>query len=323
MDRNFAAAAPLALLALAATLAAGCLAATVPRARPAVEVDGLVEIDAPARAALGAAEAEWLEAVHDEIHGDWSMDVIPGLITNDLRYYDLRLEATVEITLEPSGKITEVRLARASGIEYLDRRAEALFANLGALPPPPEVLLSDDEVVRLRWRLARDQRGCAPGGAAVVRIVDPLDVAVGRLLRTGRHVRAAARLIEAVDEGTVPEPLARALTSDVLDATADREPDLDVRFTAVFALAENGDRRAVPKLRQLLKFANPESARAAARLATLGAREAIADLEAAVARNHPALNAAAIDALRALGRPDAADVLVPALRSREPRARLA
>ncbi|MBI5482196.1 MAG: TonB family protein [Deltaproteobacteria bacterium] len=294
-----------------------------PRATVEVEIDGLVEVDRAARAALGAVEADWIDGVHEQIHAPWSLDVVPGLLGGDPRLHAPEIQVRLEITVEPDGRIDDVTLLERSQVTYLDERARATFANLGSLPPPPLALHSDDGLTRLHWRLARDSRGCGAGEARVRRVLDPLDAALTRLVRSGRVGEAATRLADEIEGGADPDTQVRRLAREILYSAAETHTDMGARAAAVLALGRSGDRRAVPLLARLLRFANRDSACAAGLLADLDARETIPTLEAALRRNHPATNAQVALALKSLGRPEAASLLAPALRDRHPEARLA
>jgi hypothetical protein len=277
-----------------------------------------LEVDPP-RSPRGGDEAGWIAAVHDVIHGARAIDLVRG----DLREAGAPRRVGLEIRVEPDGRIEDVVIAEPSAVESADDRARAIFTRVGALPAPPAPLHSDDGVTRLRWRLAPEQRGCGEEDARVVRVLDPTDETLARLLRAGRHAEAATRLLGEIDRGALPETQARRLAREVLAVAAESDADASARTAALLALARAGDRRAVPGLLLLLRVAAPEAACAAALLAALRAREAIPDLEAALRRNDPATNVPLALALRALGNPEAATVLLPALRDPRPDARLA
>ena len=314
-----------ALLALVCHVALGCSGAAagtgVPRG--VVAIGQPLEIDRSPRAGLGEIEAEWIAAVHETIHGSRAIDQVRGGLRVASPADGSPLQVLVEILVEPDGRIEDVRLRQATADDVVDQRARSIFARLIALPAPPPALQSDDGLTRLHWRLAREQRGCGEADARVVRLLDPRDEALARLIRHGRHAEAAARLLAEIDRGAVPETQARRLARQILLVAAAGDADPGARLSALLAVARAGDRRAIPALRRLLRAGTNDAACAAGLLADLGATEAIGDLEAALRRNDPATNAPLVMALRALGKPEAATILLPALRDPRPAARLA
>lgn len=291
-------------------------------ARP-IAVGLPLEIAPAPRADEGGLEAEWIGAVHDLIHGARAIDLVRGDLRASATPGGAPREVRLEIRVEPDGRIDDVVLHAGSGVDAADERARSVFTRLAALPAPDPALHSDDGLTRLRWRLAPDQQGCGEADARVVRVLDPTDETLARLLRAGRHAEAAARLLGEIDLGALPETQARRLAREVLAVAAEADADPGLRSAALFALARAGDRRAVPALRRLVRAAAPETGCAAGLLAELRARAAIPDLEAALRRNDPTSNVALAVALKSLGNPEAATALLPALRDPRPAARLA
>jgi TonB family protein len=68
----------------------------------------------------------------------------------------------LELQVDRGGTITDVKVARSSGVEYPDRVAVDAMVRIGRMDPPPEPDLFTAEVVRLPFALTL-QRSLAAG----------------------------------------------------------------------------------------------------------------------------------------------------------------
>ena len=84
-------------------------------------------------------------------------------------------------------------------------------------PTPVAAVRSDDDKLHAHWLFARDQRRCA--GVAVVRVFDPVDVALPKLLRSGRRPEALKRVAAARGTGARADTSFTLLANDWLSPT--------------------------------------------------------------------------------------------------------
>ncbi len=110
------------------------------------------------------------------------------------------LVAIAELSIARTGRL-DVRIATGSGNGDFDTAVFDVASDAGPLPAPPSELISDDEVVHLRWMFARDARQAGPATAQVVDVRLPLLAVVERLLETKALERAIARVTAAVGAG--------------------------------------------------------------------------------------------------------------------------
>ena len=104
-------------------------------------------------------------------------------------------------------------------------------------PTPPPAVRSDDERLHAHWVFARDQRRCA-GARRATRTYDPVEVALPKLLRSGRRDEALKRVAMTRGAGLPADAVFTLLAADWLKA-AIHEPWATVRMAQL--LAERGD----------------------------------------------------------------------------------
>ena len=213
----------------------------------------------------------------------------------------MTLSATFDLAIGPDGKIVAQRQVASSGNGDFDTAVADVLADASPLPPPPGDLVSDDELVHLRWLFARDRRQAGPATARVRSIELPLATAVDSLLERGELARAARRVAGAPDTPERTAATARVLIAalrealDGPDGTARRTAietcgrahiaelagdvrarlaattDPELRLAAIAAAGALGDRAAAPALEALRADAGGELAAALAEvLATFG-----------------------------------------------------
>lgn len=329
--------------------------APVPPAKPDLTASGprLPEPKSIDPAVRGAA---YLTAVAAQIQPAW------GQFLEDCRLRlpashplnQVGLVAIAEIAIARDGRL-DVRIATGSGNGDFDTAVFDVASDAGPVPVPPTELISDDEVVHLRWTFARDARQAGPATAQVVDVKLPLLAVVERLIEHTALDRAIARVAAVPDdrdwlaatervmvavlrEGlsssngaarrAAVEAVARAnvgaLVAEV-HAMAGPIQDLDLRLTAIAASAQLRDPAVAATLATDLRE-------------DLGSRPrlALAKLDALVALGRGGMAASAIRAevsagpseigLLALARvpdPDVAPKLGGWMRSSDPRTRAA
>ena len=105
-------------------------------------------------------------------------------------------------------------------------------------PSPVPAVRSDDDKLHAHWLFARDQRRCA--GVAVVRIFDPVDVALPKLLRSGRRPEALKRVAVARGTGANADASFTLLANDWIKSSL-HEPWATVRMARTLAVRGNAD----------------------------------------------------------------------------------
>ncbi|HEY0479737.1 MAG TPA: HEAT repeat domain-containing protein [Kofleriaceae bacterium] len=144
------------------------------------------------------------------------------------------LAATFELAIGRDGKIVVRQQVASSGNGDFDTAVADVLADASPLPAPPLDLVSDDELVHLRWQFARDRRQAGPATARVLHVELPLVEVVDGLLGRGEIARAARR-VAAVPEAS-PERVAgavRVMIAALREALG--SPDGAARRTAVEA----------------------------------------------------------------------------------------
>lgn len=280
---------------------------------------------APPAALLGGG---WLDQVHAKLHEKWADGFIEQArvylpVTHPLN--NPALAVTVEFAVGPEGDVRSVAVAQPSGNEDFDRSARDVVQALGAVPPPPVELLSDDGLVHVRWLFARDVRQDAVAGASIVKRTYPPEQAVTALLAAGRIEEAATRAAAAVAGGDEKLlPLARDVAGNALVAVlaADKEP---ARIAAARGLGASGWHGAEASLRKLAVEANDLVLRSAAlrALGDLGDAAAEPVLRNVVDKGDGDRGAAAAYALARLGKSaDAWAMLAPRVASTDEQTRV-
>ena len=219
----------------------------IPLRRAAAEpiaADKLPETAMPAASAAGTPgpERDYLRALHTHIHRRWTDNFLrlageklPPV--NPLNQPGLTAEA--DIVVAGDGQLISARIARGSGFPGFDDAVLEVLRDAVPFPKPPAGLRSDDDRFHAHWMFARDQRRCA--GVAVVRTFDPIEVALPKLLRSGRRDEALKRVAMTRGAGLPAEPMFSLLAADWVKA-AIHEPWATVRMARL--LAESGDDEA-------------------------------------------------------------------------------
>ncbi len=60
------------------------------------------------------------------------------------------VETRVDVIIDPTGKVIDVRLGRSSGLDYINAASLETFRRVGQLPAPPERMLIDGRA-KLDW----------------------------------------------------------------------------------------------------------------------------------------------------------------------------
>jgi TonB family protein len=262
--------------------------------------------DPPAgdRSAPGAA---YLDAVHARFRPAWSafLEDCRQRLPRDHVLNDPALEATLAISLDASGHVVEVAVAKRSGVAAFDEAAVEVVEEAKLLPAPPRQLVSDDDRVHLEWLFARDRRQAGPATAAVRRVEWPLERAVPTLVKAGRIGEAGQRVAAAADRTPGDELVARFREVCVgALARALAATDSAAQIAAIEGAAAARLAALAPALRELAKTSvEPQVRRAALRaLGQIGDRDAIPLLrQTALGAKTPEEQGAAASSLIALG----------------------
>ena len=218
----------------------------------------------------------------------------------------MALATTAELAIDARGRVVGVKLG-GSGDADFDRAVRDAIADAAPFAPPPPDLVSDDDLVHLRWLFARDRRQAGPATAEVVDVELPLAGVVARRIAAHDLARAARRIARAPagpERTAAIHALAIATLREALDSA-----DEAVRREAVEAVGSAGVRELAPELRALISDTAPAALRKAATgvVASLRDRDAIPALVHELAQDLAAdedLAAADLEALEALGEYD-------------------
>ena len=217
-----------------------------------------------------------------------------------------RLVATVELSIDLHGKLVDQQAVSASGNGDFDTAIADVLGDVLPLPAPPRELLSDDDLVHVRWTFARDRRQAGAATAEVVAHALPRPDVVARLLARGDIAGAARRA-----DGELAEPVMMAALRQGLASESDV-----VRLAAVEAIARAKVGAFAPDVRSLLAPTVAAQLRVAAAhaVSALGDRAAVSLLAAVDLRGEPTVALAALAALVELGhREDAMTLIANAL----------
>jgi HEAT repeat protein len=195
--------------------------------------------EAPLAAPGSGPEAAYLKVLHGHIHKRWADNFLrlageklPAI--NPLNQPGLTAEA--DIVVAPDGQLISARITRASGFLGFDDAILEVLRDSVPYPTPPPAARSDDERFHAHWVFARDQRRCA--GVAATRTYDPVEVALPKLLRSGRRDEALKRVSMTRGAGQPADPMFTLLAADWIKS-AIHEPWATVRMARL--LAERGD----------------------------------------------------------------------------------
>jgi TonB family protein len=206
-----------------------------------------------------ASEVEYLRRIHAQIHRRWA-DNFLRLVGEKLPLANPLNEtgrtASVDLTIARDGQLIASQVTAASGFPGFDDAIMEVLRDSVPFPLPPEAVRSDDDKLHLRWVFARDQRRCA--GVTIVRVNDPPDISLPKLLHMSRYDESLSRVALARAAGAAVEPMMTTLASE-WTKSAIHEPWATTRMARM--LAEHGDNAAVSWLKQAVK--RPELARAA------------------------------------------------------------
>lgn len=285
------------------------------RAAPPALVPSSARLPAPPPVDPGARGASYLTLVAAQLEPRWTAFLEDCRLRLPARHplNATTLAATFEIAVGADGKIVERRQLETSGNGDFDTAISDVLADASPLPAPPPELVSDDDLVHLRWQFARDRRQAGPATARVVSVELPLAAVVDGLLARGELARAARRITAAADPGERAAAAERVMIAALREALAG--PDSAGRRTAVEACGRARVGELAGAVRTLLAAAtDPEL-----RLAAIAAAGALGDRAAGPAlvaplrddlAHAPRAALARIAALVAIGRgQDAADVV--------------
>lgn len=218
------------------------------------------------------------------------------------------LAATFELGIDAKGRIISRKQVATSGNGDFDTAVTDVLADVSPLPPPPRDLVSDDELVHVRWQFARDRRQAGAGTAKVVTVELPLLAVADSLIDRNELVRAAKRVAAA--PASNPDRIAAAehvMIAALREALA--SPTTASRRAAIEGAGKAKLHELAPIIRASLGKLTDPDVRAAAidAVAALGDREAtpllLADLSDDIAQRRP-IAVARVAALSAIGRGD-------------------
>jgi TonB family protein len=190
----------------------------------------------------------YLKMVHAKLRPAWRAFV------NDARLRlppshalnDTKLFVELDVTVGAKGSLRGIAVATSSGNNDFDQAALEIARDAAPFPLPERDMISDDDLLHLRWLFARDRRLAGVSTARIDRILWPVERSIPKYLATGNLETAAQRL-----EGAINKELAAANPA---------------RKKQLMAL---GRRIAVVGLRQALQGKKVEIQRAAVRAAAI------------------------------------------------------
>ncbi len=201
--------------------------------------------DEPAVQGEGRA-LPYLRALHAKVHRLWADNFLAMAAARLPKDHPVNTSSRVvdlEVVLSPAGKLIDVKVAKASGSTEFDSSAVDVVRAAAPFAVAPDDILSDDGMVHVLWRLARDDRRCS--GLSITHRELPLDKAVKDMVAQGRESAAIARLRKADDTDRLSgvDTFARAWLDSL-----ENDKDLAVDVAAANALA--GDGRGAERLRK-------------------------------------------------------------------------
>lgn len=246
--------------------------------------------------AQSGPEGAYLTEMHRRIHPRWIETFVKTVASTHPAthpFNDLRREVTIRVSIRWDGTVADLKVQRPSGSPAFDGVGLDMLRKSAPYPFATGDVVSDDGYVHVAWTFARDQRACA-ARPRLLRVEDPLDIALPRLLAQHRVPEALRRVGDAAKSGH----------DDAVDGFArlylrrpTGDPILDVAAAA--ALAAGGDRSQIEKLRSALGSAvtAPVAARA---LADAGV-DVCPQLAGELAQGSPGARDAALAAVEGLG----------------------
>jgi len=232
-------------LLFVATLVGSVLAASLGAIPRAWAVDGTE----PTLKTPGPV-GDYLRSVHAKVHARWADGYLKqaqtSLAAGKAAASTEAREVTVALTVRWDGTIAEANLRSFSGSNDFDRAAVDALRKSGPLPLPTSDVLSDDGYAHFEWTLSSGVRACG-AGANLVRVEDPIEVSLPRLVSSNRIDEAVRRVGELGASGgeSAMDRFARLYLGRTV-------PDPVLDTTASVALAETGDRVQVTRLKAAL-----------------------------------------------------------------------
>lgn len=256
-----------------ATLVGSVLAASLGAIPRAWAADGATE---PAITTPGPV-GDYLRRAHTKIHARWAEGYLkqapPPSVSGAAPAAAGPRQATVALTIRWDGTIAEATLRSFSGSNDFDHAAVDALRKSGPFPLPNSDVLSDDGYAHFEWTLASDARACG-AGATLVRVEDPIEVSLPRLVSSNRIDEALRRVGEVGARGGQGAQGAMDWFARLYLGRTVPDPVLDA--TASVALAETGDRVQVARLKGAL------GSRATVKLAAKGLQKLGVDICEAV-----------------------------------------
>lgn len=126
--------------------------------------------------ALNAAAspfADYLTAVHLQIHREFADRFLPGLPGGTSPYSDPMLMTKLEIILNKDGSVHRVGIVSSSGLLPFDYGAFSSVMKGQPYPPPPTTILSADGRVYFHWGFYRNERQCGTFNAEAFILSNP------------------------------------------------------------------------------------------------------------------------------------------------------
>lgn len=215
------------------------------------------------------------------------------------------LAATAELAIDHQGNVSLVGLDRSAAPDF-DRAVEGVVRAVAKVAPPDGALVSDDDLVHVKWLFARDHRQAGAATAHVIDVEQPLAEVTERLLARGELERAAARIARAAPSDSARAGATERVMIQVLRevVTAARAPN--ARRAAVEAIGKANVTELAPELHPLLAptIATELRVAALASVADLDDRSAVERIVAGLTADltgDPQLAIAEVEALSSLG----------------------
>lgn len=273
--------------------------------------------------------------VHGAFHGRWAQSFLENCRTYlppTHRLNDMSLQTTLEFVVDDAGSVVSTSIITSSDNEEFDQAAIEVVTESHPLSAPPLDLRSDDGLVHVRWRFARDVRQDGVAGAAIERVQWEPARAVPALLANGRVSEAAERLVKAISTESPPQSstastlvaLGRDVAGALLAAILKDESDPAARVEAAHAVATGTWAPLLPLLRTLAVEATDLALQRAALegLGTLKDKDALPLLTEMVGKLDGDRSAAAAGAMARMGEKKAAWKLIePHVKNKDARVR--
>ncbi|MDX2090167.1 MAG: hypothetical protein SFX73_20075 [Kofleriaceae bacterium] len=182
------------------------------------------------------------------------------------------LVATAELAVDRTGRITLVALASSGNADF-DRAVRGVVRDASVLDAPASDLVSDDDLVHVRWLFARDRRQAGPATAELFIVDLPLAQVIERWLARGELARAAARLARAPASDTTRNAAIELVLHASLRYVLTAGSSAEARRGAVEAIGRARIASLAPEVRRLV---SPTTA-SELRLAAMATAAALAD----------------------------------------------